>query len=361
MLEECSKSGFSLNSVERAITQVSWGAEFFRFKYDDGNSDFLTNNETVWGNFAVALIARELDPQTTDRRFRFDEDKEIIFFDDALREMPGLSHVPSRGHMTTVSRTVMQAGRGPDQSAGSVRRFASLYHEISLGDSPDQIAVSVATATPGFRPVVQIVAVAGDALVDLYRHQSSKMRRVLSRTRDSQRIDRLFVVVSGTTMGGDYELQVNSTDGQAELMITDWNCRPGRHYPIDPASSAWNYTSPDLWFEPIDNKRFQVFVRVRNQGTVTSTGFTCILDYVPDELSEPSADWSPVLNPDGLPLVLAQEGIAAGGVETLSGIWLPMTRSTLGLYTLRVRLNEQDSKALRATAMSRLSIERKTQ
>ena len=284
VLEECSNTGFTLQSVERTITNISWGAGFFRFRYDDGDSDFLINNETIWGNFAVALIARELNPQTTDRRFRFDEDREIIFFDDALREMPGLSHVPSRDHMTTVSRTVMQAGGVPDRIVGSVRRFASLYHEITLGDAPEQISVSVGTATPGFRPLVQIVAVAGDALVDLYRHQSSSMRRVLSRNRESQGIDRLFVVVSGTTMGGDYELQVNSTDGQADLMITDWNCRPGRHYSIDPASGAWNYTSPDLWFEPIDNKCFRVFVRVRNQGTVMSSSFTCTLDYLPGEI-----------------------------------------------------------------------------
>ena len=357
VLEECSRSGFTLCSVERAIGLVSWGADFFRFTYDDADGHFLTNNETVWGNFAVALIARELDRQTTDRRFRFDEDGERIFFDDALRKVPGYQHVPSRDRMTKVSRTPMQVDGLPGRVNASVSRFASLYHEIDLEDAPDQIAVTVDSATPAFRPLVQMVVVTGDALVDVYRHQSSNIRRVLTMKRENERIDRLFVVVSGTTMGGDYEMRVCGADREAALMITDWNCRPGLHYSIDPAHGAWTYTSPDLWFAPVDNKRNEVFVRIRNQGTITSPSFSCTLDYLPGEPPQASADWTPLLKPDGSPLVLGHKGIAAGGVETLSGIWLPTARSSLGLYTLRARLKEQGNGALHATAMSRLGHE----
>ena len=357
VLEECSQSGFTLDSVERAIQRVSWGADFFRFAYDDVDGMFLTNDETVWGNFAVALIARELDRQTTDRRFRFDEDQERIFFDDALREMPGYEKLPSRDRMTKVSRTPKQVADLPARVSARVKSFASLYHEIDLRDAPSQVAVTVDSALPAFRPLVQVVAVAGDALVDVYRHQSSNMRRVLSTYRGKRRIDRLFVVVSGTKMGGNYEMQVNGTDGEADLMITNWNCRPGLHYSIDPAHGAWTHVSPDLWFVPVDNKRYEVSVRVRNQGTVASTGIACTLDYLPGEPPEAGAEWAPLLEPDGSPLVLGHQGIGVGGVETLSGIWLPTIRSSLGLYTLRVHLHEQDSGALRATAMSRLGHE----
>ena len=355
VLEECSHSGFTLQSVERAIRRVSWGADFFRFTYDDANGHFLTNNETVWGNFAAALIARELNRKTTDRRFRFDEDEETIFFDDALRQVPGLEHVPSRDRMTTVSRTPMQVDGVPGRVSAAVKSFASLYHEVNLERAPEQIAVTVVSTKPGFRPLVQILTVAGDALVDVYRHQSTKIRRVLSMARENQRVDRLVIVVSGTTMGGAYELQINGTDGEADLMLTDWNCRPGLHYPIDPANGAWTYKSPDIWFVPVDNKRFEVFVRVRNQGTVTSASIACALEYLPGEQPEASADWAPLLKPDGTPLVLGHEGIVGGGAEILSGIWLPTIRSSLGHYTLRVRLTEPRTGALRATAMSRLA------
>ena len=354
VLEECAQSGFTIHSVERAIRRVSWGADFFRFAYSDADGHFLTNNETVWGNFAAALITRELDPQTTDRRFRFDEDNENIFFDDALREVPGHENVPSRDRITTVSRTSIQVGDFPGRASGSVSSFASLYHECTLSDAPKQIEVVVESATPAFRPVVQMITVAGDALVDVYRHQSSKVRRVLTMTREGQRISRLFVVVSGTTMGGNFELRVSGTEGEVDLMITNWNCRPGLHYSIDPSHGGWTYTSPDVWFVPVDSKRNEVFVRVRNQGSVTSPSITCALDYLPGEPLEASVDWTPLLKPDGSPLVLGHEGIAADGAETLSGTWLPTVRSSLGLYTLRVRLKEQRSGALRATAMSRL-------
>ena len=353
VLEECSRSGFTLQAVQRAIQRVSWGADFYRFTYGDVDGDFLANDETVWGNFAVALIARELHRQTTDRRLRFDEDEERIFFDDALRQVPDYGNVPSREQMTRVSRSPMQVIGLPGQVSASVKSFASLYHEIELKDASAQIAVTVDSASPAFRPLVQIVAVAGDALVDVYRHQSSKMRRVLSTTRENQLIDRLFVVVSGTEIGGNYEMRVQGTDGEADLMVTGWNCRPGLHYSIDPAHGAWTYTSPDLWCVPADNKSYEVFVRVRNQGTVASARISCTLDYLPCEPREGFTDWNPLLKPDGSPLVLKREEIVGNGVETLSGIWWPTIRSSLGIFTLRVRLNEQDSGALLATAMTR--------
>ena len=224
----------------------------------------------------------------------------------------------------------MQVAAGPGRARDFVKSFASLYHEIDLKGAPEQISVTVDSASPAFRPLVHIVAVAGDALVDVYRHQSSKIRRVLSTTRENQVIDRLFVVVSGTTIGGDYEMQVRGTNGEADLMVTGWNCRPGLHYSIDPAHGAWTYASPDLWCVPVDNKCYQVFVRVRNKGTVASAKISCTLEYLPGEPPEGSVNWAPLLKPDGSPLVLEHEGIVANGVETLSGMWLPTVRSSMG-------------------------------
>ena len=224
-----------------------------------------SSNETIFGNWLIANTVKDLKSPVPDTRFDYLEDEEDPPLNPIMR-----TKVPSQGSLP---------------STVSVAAWAESYFEIDLQAITGPVLLSCLATRDDGQPgasdhLLQVVLVdTQDNIVDIIRTKAASYARVFGNpyTQNGQAIQlkTIYLILAGLTTNTKFEPVLQTNPAAVDLMITTWNCDPGREYQKDWHNYAWDYTSPDIWLDsgelsrPLPNS-LRLNVRVRNKGNAVA-------------------------------------------------------------------------------------------
>ena len=302
----------TLPSLRDAMDSVAPpNTRFFDFQFDPSGE--LRSNETLYGNFLVANITKDLADPVPDFRFDYLQD----------REAPGLEG------MGVTELVILSTGTVGWTNYDLVE-WSSDYYYYNLGAGVQSVRLDFSLNSGG-DSLLQIVlcSTREGKILDIIRCRDAAFTRVFGVA--AGRIDRIFAIVGSTYSALNYKLQATSVPAAPDLMITSWDGVPGCEYQQDPNVQPWSGGSPDIWVETANGDRdfvdtlvngpmAKLFVRVRNKGEADTTNVQVKLFYA----REGASSWSPVRNaPDSDPTahdMVLTFAIVAANSETVGSV-----------------------------------------
>jgi hypothetical protein len=333
IIERCESGGWSSDAIKTAIRNLPWYQDFYEFGYLDAARQDLTGAETVMGNFALAAYLKDLGVNVPDRRFDFMEDEENIFIDDVIATV-----IPGTPLQTTLA-TVLRAGTGTVTSTASasftntVPRFGSRYFEVTVDPGVTSVQLQF-TAAAGLTSVLfQAALIDEDNLVrEIYRSDRTSYSKRFPNLRDSKRLNRIALVVTGGASAGSFTVSASPAVAASDVMVTRWHSVMKTEYEIDSRNWAWTWVSPDIFvdndldgladgtvFFSVNNK---LNIRLHNKGNLDATNIGVEFWYQ-DASGGLSTAWLPVVNTGGTIQSLSGLSLAQGASNVWSVDWAP--------------------------------------
>ncbi len=220
--------------------------------------------ETLYGDWLVANVCQDQAIAGRDKRYAYVE----------RNDPPGLS--PAICARATPS--TFPAGL-------TVNPWSNRYYAVEAGSLAGPLRIEIDAETvaglPQARALMQLVLTDGTDVVDIIRSQGPRLDRIVGRPygvgADARNIGRIYILFGSREEIVVYKPRLSVVQPAPDLMLTPWNCEPGREYELESGGPAGDNKSPDVWLEvegvpkdlfisaktpsPADIK-----VRVRNRG-----------------------------------------------------------------------------------------------
>lgn len=197
------------------------------------------SNESLYGNWALAGICKELNKSQLDRRFGYLED----FQNEISLAIP--------------SRTNLVLG----QSAPlNIMKWATQYFQLDITNQTSPVKITINCNTTSITPsdaLVQLVLVdSGNNIVDIIKsitpiYSSTVMfERIIGQPYMSEtltkNIKKIFVVVTTFESAITGTVQAQSTSPTSDVMMTRWNSEISREYQINFKTSSYSGLTSDI-------------------------------------------------------------------------------------------------------------------
>lgn len=258
----------------------------------------LVSNETVFGNWLLANVCKDLAAPVPDARFDYVEDEDA----------PGMAIVTktSVGSLAALPASI------------DVNDWAARYLEIDLSGLTGGLELGLtATRTDGLAGapdgLAQIVLVdSAGAIMDIIKTSAASYRRHLGLPygtgADARAPARMLLVLAGRGNAVRFAPTLTQVAAAPDLMITRWNSEGGREYQRNWHDGTFDYRSPDMKLEParlirpweMGRDPLHVSVRVRNKGAAAAHGVRVglKLQLSPRVPFPPRPlEWTPVVGP----------------------------------------------------------------
>lgn len=256
VLDVCGHGG----DIESAVRTTFPHRSLARFAWTDSSCTELAVTETVLGNYLVACRLQEPGVHTDDDRFTLAERRDVIQCSNLYPpDAPHIATIPS------VKRACLDVGPNERRRHEfSLDRFGQEFVDVRIGEGVEAVAVEYDGAARA--ALVQVVLLDGGArVIDIIRAIGSLRRSITTARSDGIRVAMCAMAFSGADSRGACVLEVSAVAPGPDVMITRWNCAPGTEYEIDPRSSPWTWTSPDMrWVK--GRRADAVSVRLHNRS-----------------------------------------------------------------------------------------------
>ncbi len=273
-------------------------------------------DDTVWGNFAVALVLNGVG--TPDSRFSFGETRFWVRERHERMAIPSSQTVafaalPSETTPHSADDTGLFRWRDDEPArvrqrqnppTGSVRPVCMLQpyavraYRVTLPEGGDDALLRV-TFSPEAGlddALVQVLMIGqGGGLSDIVRLDATE---ALTHLVPTIGLEEIVVLVTSRRTAGDFQLRLAKADPAPLPFITSWNAAVGKHLTLDPRRFAWSWTSPDLEiFRNSQDLSFKCVVR--NRGTLKLDEVTVHLEAASlARLADDAADpWQAIADP----------------------------------------------------------------
>ncbi|MCK5238202.1 MAG: hypothetical protein KAR33_01570 [Candidatus Thorarchaeota archaeon] len=356
ILETCDSDGYTTDAFEKAIRDLPWYQNFFKFAYLDPAQLDRTNSETLLGNFWLACYLKDLGANVPDRRFEFMEDEETSLIDDICptADAPAGS-IDTLRSVTLHQDTILGTGTTVTLSSGnggSVDPFAARFYKVSPDAGVNTLKVSF-TASSGFtRPIVQIALVdSGNTVRDIFRSDRMVWNQTIANDKLGTKLDHVIIVVAGTDVGGSFGISVQDVSAAPDVTITRWNTALENHYQIDSFGWSHTWTSPDIWVdtnqdgiaddEVYFNKDNKLYAQLHNQGNADANNIQVEFWYQDASGGLRDSDWIPVKDKAGTVQTLTGLSLAAQTSNKWFVNWAPEQSGSSHHFCVRVVVTAQ--------------------
>jgi hypothetical protein len=345
IIETCSSDGCTTAAVEKAIRQLPWYEEFYKFGYFDPTRQEISRSETTMANYVLAMYLKDLGTNIPDPRFEFLEDEENIGFDEVLEtQWPGAGTATNQlGSPTFAGDDTLIAGTSLAYSE-TVNPFGTRYYKINIDAGVDNVEVDFnagASLTSLIFQIVQIDTVGG--VRDIHRTDKTAYTKRIANQRDGKHLERVIIAVTGCETGGSFTLDVTSVGAASDVMVTRWNSAMKKEYEI--RSRYWHWISPDIWVDNDGNGladsevyfdyNNKLTIRLHNKGNALANDIQVEFWYQDATGGLRHTDWLPVRNKSGVVQNLVGLTLAAETSDTWSVDWSPTPSGTSKHFCVR--------------------------
>jgi hypothetical protein len=288
LLECFDRLGYTTAALEEAVRTLPWYQSLFRFEYLDAARQDPVASETLLGNFWVACFLKDI-ADVGDPRFTFLENAQASILHDFLGgdRVDRLQQVVREATVRLAPGGTVTLASGP---GALVPTFGARFYQVDLDPNVHTLRVTFRAGAGFSRPLMQIVEIqeakgegVGRPVRDILRSDRTAWSRTIASERGGALLDHILIIVAGTEdAAGPFSLTVQAVERAPDVMVTQWNRRPGTHYEIDPFEHAWTWTSPDVWVDSnkervadagvVPGQDNRLFIRLRNQGSTDASG-----------------------------------------------------------------------------------------
>ncbi len=358
VLERCASHGFTAASVRRALGTKVCGTDLYRFRYDSPRPNaVLFSAETLIGNFAMAACLADNGFVSGDRRL-------VLVEDPDRGQAVGLAVAGVGRAAGRATRFQTLKGEAGLVLEGTVGDFGSLFHGVDFAPMVDTVQVRLSAQCPDRAVLLQIGLVDGRGrLVDIVRSDRRSFIRTISLSRPEDRIERLFLVVTGIARAAEFQVSVSAVPPQPDVMLTRWDAPPARELEAAVLNGARTWRSPDLSAGngsgaagmPTAGSLQMVDATLRNRGGADAGATLLRLFYQWSDGLPQGARWRPLRTGDNRPARQTVEQLPAGSTRQVpvEVIW-PRRGQGKGLFILATASCANDANDGNKSAITRV-------
>jgi hypothetical protein len=303
--------------LARSWNKLEGLGHFDRIWHSPGNPSATVCSDTLWGNFAAALVLNGTG--TPDSRFAFGESRFWV------RERHDRMHIPPSqtfafgslpmsgsvdvaNDLGTVRVDPAEPARVrqrqyPASDVPPVRMlqpYAVRGYRVTIPEGGADVLLRVSfDPDPAFADaLLQILTFdAGGGLDDLIRLDAEGATS-LQQVVPCLGLSEVIVLVCARRTAGDFSLRFTRDPPASLPFMTSWNTPVGKHLPLDPRRFVWSWTSPDMEISRYSGG-IGVKCVVRNHGTLSTAKVEVRLHEarLSDLLNDQGDPWTQVADP----------------------------------------------------------------